>query len=234
MLIDLHAHTSGISKCCRVAAPEIVVRTKAHGMDGIVLTNHYQKSYFTDEEMLAFVDSYIEEFEYAKAVGDEFGVKVFYGIEVTMELYYKVHMLIYGVGADFLKKYPTVYDYTQEELYKTVKKEGGVLVQAHPFRGGTTVLDTAFLDGIEISCHPLYRNSYTEEILAIARENGLFVTVGGDYHADTHRPKCGMYLPDNIADGIELGKFLANSQSAELFVEEASNGEFKRIVYHKY
>lgn len=232
MLIDLHAHTSGISKCSRLAAPEIIVRAKAHEMDGIVLTNHYQKSYFTDEEISEFVDAYVNEYYYAKKIGEEFGVKVLYGIEVTMEQYHKVHMLIYGVGTEFLKKHPTVYDYTQEELYKVVKSEGGVLVQAHPFRGGTTVLDTAYLDGIEISCHPLYKNSYTEEIIRIASENNLAVTVGGDYHGDTLRPKCGMYLPCDI-DSIGLGRYIASAKSVKLFVEEAFDGEQKTIVYNR-
>lgn len=201
-------------------------------MDGIVLTNHYQKSYFSEDELAEFIDSYVNEYHYTKEIGEKFGVKVLYGIEVTMELYHKVHMLIYGVSTEFLKKYPTVYDYTQKELYETVKKEGGVLVQAHPFRGGTTVLDTNFLDGIEISCHPLYKNSYTEEILKIASENNLAVTVGGDYHADTSRPKCGMFLPDDI-DSIGLGRYIASSNVAELFVEEASDGEQKTIIYNR-
>ncbi len=230
MLIDLHAHTSGISRCCRIAAPEIVVRAKAHGMDGIVLTNHYQPSYIKGIELFEFIDRYVDEYFYTKEVGERFGVKVLYGIEVTMELYPKVHMLVYGVGTDFLKKHPSVYFYTQEELYKAVKENGGVLVQAHPFRGGTTVLDTNYLDGIEISCHPLYKNSYTEEILKLAGERNLAVTVGGDYHADTNRPMCGVYLPDDI-DSFGLGRYIASAKSIKLFVEEAADGETKEIVY---
>ena len=45
MLIDLHAHTSGISRCCRIPIPEVLRQTLDNGMDGIVLTDHYQKSY---------------------------------------------------------------------------------------------------------------------------------------------------------------------------------------------
>ena len=45
MLIDLHAHTSGISRCCRIPAPEVLRRAKEVGLCGIVLTNHYTKSY---------------------------------------------------------------------------------------------------------------------------------------------------------------------------------------------
>ena len=49
MLVDFHAHTSGISKCCAISAQEVIATTKAFGMDGIVLTNHYKKDYITDD-----------------------------------------------------------------------------------------------------------------------------------------------------------------------------------------
>ncbi len=45
MLLELHAHTSGISTCCRAPAPDIVAVAKDIGLDGIVLTNHYDKRF---------------------------------------------------------------------------------------------------------------------------------------------------------------------------------------------
>ena len=37
MLIDLHAHSSGISKCCRIDAEEVVREAVRIGLDGICL-----------------------------------------------------------------------------------------------------------------------------------------------------------------------------------------------------
>lgn len=220
MLIDLHAHTSGISKCCRIDAPKVVAEAKTAGLDGIVLTNHYQNSYIHDGTLMQFVEDYIAEYEYTKKCGEEIGCKVFFGIEITMELYAKVHMLVYGVTPDFLRENPTVFDKTQEELYALVKANGGVLVQAHPFRGGATVLDTAYLDGVEINCHPKYKTSCKEQLLAIAENHALALTCGGDYHADTYRPVCGTFLPDTVTDGILLGKHLAEAKNFRLRVHE--------------
>ena len=62
MLIDLHAHTSGISKCCRIPAPEVLRIAKENGIDGIVLANHYQKSYVKDMTVADFASKYIEEY----------------------------------------------------------------------------------------------------------------------------------------------------------------------------
>jgi len=220
MLIDLHAHTSGISWCCKIPYDQILEHAKNHEIDGIVLTNHYQKLYVKDDKAEEFAERYVKEFYTTKKCGDELGCKVFFGIEVTMELYPKVHMLIYGVDPEFVKENPRMYNLTQEELYSKVKSAGGLLVQAHPFRNGTTVLDTDYLDGIEINCHPIYKNSYSEDILRIAKENHLLVTCGGDYHADTYRPKCGMFIPDNISDNKELVSFMLSDSEKKLCIQE--------------
>jgi len=233
MLVDLHAHTSGISKCCRYPSSKILESAYEAGIDGIVLTNHYQKNYITNEKTNSFVDKYIEEFYSTQTLGEQLGIKVFFGIEVTMELYPNVHMLIYGVDTKFLKSHSLIFDYIHEELYAAVKDYNGVLIQAHPFRNGATVLNTDFLDGIEINCHPLYNNSYSQEIFNIANKNGLAVTCGGDFHADTYRPKCGMYLPDNIADSCELGEYIKNAKEVTLCIHEPNSKSYKQIDYHR-
>ena len=101
-----------------------------------------------------------------------------------------------------------------------MKAHGGVLVQAHPFRNGATVLDTNFLDGVEINCHPLYGNSYSKELLEIAEKHHLLVTCGGDFHADTYHPKCGMFLPDTVKDHFDLGAYLLSSEKKKLCIQE--------------
>lgn len=232
MLIDLHAHTSGISTCCRYPAAKILESAYELGIDGIVLANHYQKSYI-NEDVNNFVDKYIEEFYYTQKLGEQLGIKVLWGIEVSMELHPYVHMLIYGVGTDYLKANPLAFDYTQQELYASVKDHNGVLIQAHPFRNGTTVLDMDFLDGIEINCHPLYNNSYSKEILKIATENGLAVTCGGDYHGDTYHPICGMYLPDDVTDGCKLGEYIENAKKVSLHIHEPNTTTYQKIDYFR-
>jgi len=233
MLIDLHAHTSGISKCCRIAAPEVLVQAKAAGLDGIVLTNHYQNSYICDGQQDKFVEDYIAEYLYTKECGEAIGCKVFFGIEVTMELYRNVHILIYGVEPSFLRENPALFDCTQEELYTLVHENGGAMVQAHPFRNGTSVLDPAFLDGIEINCHPKYKTTCKEQLTEIAAQQGLILTCGGDYHADTYRPQCGTYLPETVSDPVALGKYLAETGQIRLRVHEVNEPTYSEMEFTK-
>ena len=220
MLIDLHAHSSGISHCCRIPYDEVIRTAKEAGLCGIVLTNHYPKYYVTDGDYAAFARRYTEEFRLTKAYGDSVGMKVFFGAEVTMERYGGAHLLLYGIPERFIEENPTLFDWTMEEMYNRVKAIGGTLVQAHPYRKVKNLLPTEYLDGVEVNCHPLYGKSDFADMVEIATQNHLILTCGGDYHADTYRPRCGMYLPDTLADGIELGRYLLEAPSLTLCVHE--------------
>ena len=103
MLIDMHAHTSGVSHCCVLPPEEIVKIAKETGLDGIVLTNHYAKEYVT-------VEKYIQEYEITKEAGEKIGLKVWFGIEVTVTWDPRIHLLVYGVTTDFLKEHPALYE----------------------------------------------------------------------------------------------------------------------------
>ena len=220
MKIDLHAHTSGISRCCQIPAPKVLTRAKNVGLDGIVLTNHYTVSYVNDGDAMDFAKRYIAEYEYTKKLGDEMGMKVFFGVEVTWEEHPAIHILLYGVTPDFVLAHPEMYNYYPEKLYREVKAVGGCVVQAHPFRNGMTVLDTAYLDGVEVNCHPLYNITYADRLIRIAHESGLIVTCGGDYHADTYRPVSATHLPDDIENGLQIAEFLLSCREIELLIHE--------------
>lgn len=227
MLIDMHAHSSGISRCCRYDAREVIDRAKALGLSGIVLTNHYQKDYIKSSAE-EFVEGYIAEYRSAAEYGKQVGLKVFFGVEVTVASDPKIHMLVYGIGEDGLRAEPMLFDMDLPTLSRRVHSLGGVLVQAHPFRNGATVLDTAFLDGLEINCHPLYSNTHSGELVTAAQKAGIMLTCGGDYHGDTYRPDCGTYLPDDIVSDEDIAKFILTSQVAHLRVQEIDRSPEER------
>ena len=102
MLIDLHAHTKGISRCCKADIERVISEAKEKGISGVVLTNHYQKSYFKDSTEEEFIKSYTDEYYKMKSVADKHDFFCCFGIEVSMEQYPKVHMLIYGIEPSFL------------------------------------------------------------------------------------------------------------------------------------
>lgn len=222
MVVDLHTHTGGISPCCKRPYNEIIDHSLAVGLDGVVIANHYQKSYPIDRQLTfsEYVAAYEKEVALATEYGKSVGCKVYYAIEITSEQYKGVHLLVYGVPFAFLYENPEVYDLELKELYALVKSYGGALIQAHPFRGGTTVLDVHYLDGVELNCHPLFAPTYSEQLIAIADEHALHVTCGGDYHATSYRPVCGMVTPDDIDTSEKLAAYILSSKEKTLVVHE--------------
>ena len=235
MLIDLHAHSAGISTCCKASLEDVIRHAQAQGIDGVVLTNHYQKNYLRKgESPTDFAHRYLAEYAAARALGASCGFPFFFGIEITMELYKWVHLLVYGVDESFVLQHPTMYDYTQAELYAAVKAAGGTLIQAHPMRLERNVLmDVALLDGVEANCHPKYYTTHLAEMTEIAHQNGLLLTCGGDFHKDTHRPRCGVYLPDGLQSTREIMDFLHNAESVTLCVQEPTETESYDVIFHK-
>ncbi len=235
MLIDLHAHSSGISKCCRADLETVIETNIEAGFDGMVLTNHYFKGYLKEETAASFARRSIAEHEKAWAYGDRRGFRVFFGIEVTMEPHGGNHMLVYGVDYDFLMTYPELYDMDQKTLYETVHGAGGILVQAHPLRNNRDVrMDPAYLDGVEINCHKGYKDGTHLALLAdYAAENGLILTCGCDYHADIIRPHGGTILPESIRNEQELAKYLYTTEQIELMVEEVDETEARLVRYRR-
>lgn len=229
MLIDMHAHTSGISHCCRADAAEVLRTARENGIDGLILCNHYQEVYVDDAGAAAFAEKYIEEFYQTAKTAAQMGMRLFFGVEVTAKLHDNAHILIYGMEPEFVREHPEIYGYTLEKMYDIVHEKGGLVVQAHPYRGGGKVQDTAYLDGVEINCHPLYDDTHCERMQEIAHEAGIFVTCGGDYHADTYRAVCGTYFPDDTDSYEKLIAHLTDSAEIKLHVHELRT-DFHRDV----
>ncbi len=234
MLIDFHAHSKGISKCCKIDGKDMVLLTKNSGMDGVILTNHYDKSYLINNDEKELANRYINEYYYVKEYGDKINFKVFFGIEVTMAKHNNVHMLVYGVDPDFLISNPFLYDLTIDQLSELVHKNGGVLVQAHPFRKEINVLfELKYLDGVEVNCHPLYDKTHINKLSMIAKENKLLLTCGGDFHNDTPRPTCGVYIKDDLKDCKEIIDYLFKQNSIELCVQEVGCKDTYKYIFEK-
>ncbi len=224
MLIDPHAHTRGISHCCRAEAEEVLETAKAHGFDGLVLTNHYTENYYTDETYHEWIERYIEEWHRVCALAEQKGLRAFFGIEVTQEYEPRLHMLVYGCDEDFLRTNQRLCELSLEELSAVCHAHGCALVQAHPFRNGATVQDTAYLDGLEINCHPKYGSTHASEVELEAKKAGLALICGCDYHADTYRAHGGTLVPDGIKTGRELAQYLLHADRFTLQVHEVSDG----------
>ena len=231
MLIDMHTHSSGISGCCRLDIFGIVEAAKNAGLDGIILTNHYHSEGHLDYASQGdYVESYIKEYHDAKAYGEKVGLKVFFGVEVTAEFMERIHLLVYGVAEDFLRTNPHIYNLSLKELYELIHENGGILVEAHPFRHNCPILDTNYLDALEINCHPLYKTTHFEDVKTGALNGGVKLTCGSDYHGDTsYRPFCGVYFPDGVKTIDDITQYIKNNSQINLRVHEVDGNSEDRL-----
>ena len=219
MLIDLHAH-SALSKCCKIDGKDNLLVAKENGIDGFVLTNHYDRSYLINDDKIEYANRYINEYYYVKKWADELGMKAYFGVEVTMAKHNNVHILLYGVEPEFLLDYPDLYDYEIKDLYELAHNNNAILVQAHPFRGNKNVLlDLNYLDGIEANCHTIKEGPHLDLVSKIAIEYNKILTCGGDFHNDSPRAKCGVYLPDDISDIKDIVFYLKSTNEIKLCVQ---------------
>lgn len=233
MLIDMHAHSAGISKCCKADAKDIIAIAQQTGIQGLILCNHYDADYVTSTPA-EFAERYVNEYYYAAKCAREVGMKLFFGVEVTARKHERAHILIYGMPPEFVLENPEIYDYSLSEIYPLVKAKGGLVVQAHPYRGGKRMQDLNFLDGIEINCHPTYDSTHCDEMQRIAREAGKIVTCGGDYHADVpYRPVCGVYFPDEVETGADIVGYLKKTRTITMHVHELRTDFHRDVEYLK-
>lgn len=210
MLIDTHIHTAPLSVCGQLRYNEIIDIYAAAGYGGLMLTNHYSKSYIEMNGISykTWMEMYLAEYDDMAAYGKKMGVRVFLGAEVTLTKPYADY-LVFGADKAFFHNNARLFDLTQPELYKLCHENDMLLVQAHPFRTehGHSLQNPDFLDGIEINYHYGFE-PFESRILATADKYGLMVTVGGDVHAIEDAARCGIEVPDDIMTSQDLAAYL--------------------------
>ncbi|MCR4655014.1 MAG: PHP domain-containing protein [Lachnospiraceae bacterium] len=183
---ETHLHTAGSSACGRARGTDYLEGYKALGYDGIFITEHFYlgntcipRSLPWDEWVDRFCRSYYE----TKERGDKTGISVFFGWESTYGT--GEDFLIYGLKPEWLKKHPEIIRLTQEQQYELVHSEGGLVVQAHPFR------ERGYMD--EIRLHPNHCDAWEiansgnlpyMDLTAYeyASSHGMTMTCGSDIH----------------------------------------------------
>lgn len=234
--VELHMHTMPVSVCARVTNEQAVARYKEHGYQGLMLANHYtdaccQVNGISREKWMELYIAQLHEFE--KVCADN-GMDGYWGVEVSLFAPYSQVMtskydmdflkrnyadyLLIGADEKFLRETPYICDLDQKDLYALCQQYGILLIQAHPMRAcqGHTLRDIKYLDGVEINTnfgHMVLRGevSHEQELLQIAKENDLIVTVGGDIHGD--HPEwdmlCGAtYFPDEVKTSRDIAEHL--------------------------
>lgn len=182
---ETHLHTYEASLCAKSMGAEYPAYYKNLGYDGIFVTDHF----FNGNTRIPSYDSWerrVHEFclgyEHAKAAGDAIGFPVFFGWEANFD---GDEFLIYGLDKEWLLKHPDLLSWSRTEQYDVIHADGGLVVQAHPFR------ERSYLTAIRLnpdtcdawesynSCNETVHNNNAE---LYCLEHDIFMTGGSDIH----------------------------------------------------
>ncbi len=210
--IELHAHTKPTSMCADFIPSEVMKTYKVAGYDGVVITNHFVLGHLGDMSKEEYLKEYEKAFLDAEEIGDEIGIRAYFGAELRFSENNNDYML-YGVDKDILE---VCYDYLHTDLAtfrKNVKLDKSVLVQAHPFRDGVSVAEAEYLDGYEIfNMHPGHnsRNGFSAKK---AKETGKKInTAGTDFHHMGHDGLSAIRTKILPEDSFELAEILRSGE----------------------
>ena len=218
MKIDPHVHSLGISMCSDVDCKEIVDEKLRLGYEGAILTNHCQRWYYEQQEHADFIHRLIAEYERGVAYAQSKNFQLWLGIEVTIDDPHYADWLLYGVTKEFLQQTPCLYNLTQEALFRLCEEHGVLMVQAHPFRTGHSPCDPKFMHGVELNCN--HRDlGNVGRVEAFAKEHGLLITCGTDYHHFTHSYHGGMFAPRGCASSKEFVEHIKKEKCTCVFME---------------
>ena len=219
---EMHCHTAENDIVSTVSGAQMVEAYRNAGYDGIVITDHYFSLFFdwfsselNGKTHREIIDRYLKGYHKAKDEGDKTGFIVLPGAEVRLDGNCINDYLLYGLNEQDFYDLPLLNRLgSLEELRRTLPKEA-MIIQAHPFRNGMTVIPPDYLDGVEV-CNGLtepVRNSLANEYASAYK---LKKTAGSDVHKIEHTCTAGIIFENEIKSPADLTSQL-KSGSYKLF-----------------
>lgn len=224
-LYETHLHTSQSSACAVSGGAGMARACREAGYTGIFVTDHNWggntavpgrldavealRSVKEEEGRLLprpstaakggrmswrdWITAFAAGYEAAREEGAKIGLDVFFGWEAG---YCGTEFLIYGLTPEWLSKHPELADADVKEQYYIIKKAGGMVIHAHPYREEDYIpkirLFPDFVDGVEgvnaTHANPASKKhndpAYDRKASAYAAEHDLPLTAGSDIHSD--------------------------------------------------
>lgn len=184
-IYETHLHTVESSACGKSHGADYLKAYQDLGFSGIIVTDHFFNGNCAVPAGLPWkdrVELFCRGYELAKEAGDKINFPVFFGWEDCFE---KDEYLVYGLDKQWLLEHPDMLTWDQKRHYEEIHKDGGLVIQAHPFRERDYITNINLhpyqCDGWEIAnaCNPVSTNYPAFEY---AKRHHMMVTAGSDIH----------------------------------------------------
>lgn len=213
---ELHAHTSEVSPCAHQTAEQVADRYISEGYSTVVVTNHYCDYVMDrlDDSWDARFEHYVSAYRKMKSYAQD-RLTVLLG----MELRFVENMndyLIFGADEEFIYSHPNLHLMSLKSFRPLADEHGLLIVQAHPFRNGMTIMPPDQIHGIEVFNGHAGHDSRNNLALEWCRRYGKIPTSGSDFHADTSYVSGGIITNDKILSMQQLTELLRGGKGYTL------------------
>lgn len=220
-IYETHLHTSPVSKCARATVRENMEFYKSLGYDGIFITNHFLDGNInidSDVDYRERIEFYFSDYEHAKALEKEIGIKVFCGVEMS---YKGTDFLVYGPDKEWYLAHPEIMDMKKTDELAYLLDNGALIIQAHPYREAGYIdhirLFPRSVQGVEVinATMPDEANNMAK---LYAEQYGLLEFAGSDNHSASNRTRiAGVCSEAPIGD---VDEFIARFRAGEMSIFE--------------
>ena len=185
-LYETHLHTKEGSACGVSSGRDYIQRYLDIGYAGIIITDHFFRSNCQADRNLSWkkwVHDFSRGYEIAREEGARRGLDVFLGLEETID---KEDYLIYGLDKEWLLEHPECSCWTVQKQFMEVRRYGGCVVHAHPFRYAHNFnrgsVSGKYVDALEAANSG---NNQASDVMAWGCVNKLKITAtaGSDIHS---------------------------------------------------
>ena len=184
-IYETHLHTQEASSCAVSKGREYIQKYLDLGYTGIIITDHFYNGNSVIDRSLAWekwVRQFCRGYEHARDEGIRRGLDVFFGWEESFD---GDDYLVYGLGMEWLLEHPEVCRWTREEQFAEVRRYGGCVVQAHPFRLASYIrrinLFPNLVDAVEVA-NSGNQQSFDAVAWLYANKHKITATAGSDIH----------------------------------------------------
>ncbi len=205
---ELHLHTSEVSSCSHQTACEAAEDYIKAGYHTVVIANHYTPTNISKfgETWEECINRFLSPYHLMKEhVGDRLNVLI--GCELRFPKSINDY-LVFGVTEDFLREHPMLCEMSLNEFSDFAHENDLLIIQAHPFRRGMTIVDQKLLDGVEVFNGHAGHDSRNPIADMWAQRYGLLRTSGSDHHNPDSEISGGILTDAPVTSEKQLAQIL--------------------------
>ncbi len=200
---ELHAHSYPVSSCGKFPANEVVRTYLTTNANTLTLTNHLNEHHTVNQSTEELAEFYLSDYYKAKAAAEGTELCVALGVEIRFTGTSNDY-LVYGISPEDVEKMIPYIHTDIHTFYREFKNDKNVIIHAHPFRKGIEPTPLESVDGIEtFNTHPGH-NSRIALACRLAKQYGLTVTGGSDYHEEGRHATCLMRTKSLMRDSYDI------------------------------